>query len=432
MKTKLTLLGALTALLLSNSTLSAQSPATVSDTIYMGAGYVNEIYYSLANGNQGTINRKGWDFAVRASKRSAGILTNDAANNNGIGLLGVELYTYPKSDTNGWATVDTAGLSNWKKMVNSTTDLETGAFNVNQKGHPDYGWGIYNAVTHDLVGDSLYIIHLRDGSYRKLWIIRKYSSENKVSFRYAKLDGTADTSVLLDCSPYSAKNFIGFSMTTGQPADFEPVNSASWDLLFTKYMYTYPDGVQYPVTGALNNYGVKVNKFEHVAPDFSLFNLATMDSTRSPIGWEWKYLDNNYIYHVVDSLIYFVQNKSGNIYKLVFRDFAGSSTGRIVLEKTLISASGIETLQEPSFNLAVFPNPADNDINLLVNPGKASLVEVLLTDISGRPVLRESYISLRNELNSLKLKADRLSSGIYLLTVTSAENKITRKIIIQH
>jgi hypothetical protein len=53
----------------------------------------------MANGNTGAVNRKQWDIAFRASRMSASILTNDAANNNPIGLNGVELYTYGNSDT---------------------------------------------------------------------------------------------------------------------------------------------------------------------------------------------------------------------------------------------------------------------------------------------------------------------------------------------
>ncbi len=433
MNTKITILGALTALLMSNTVSFAQSSAPVTDTIYTGAGYANEVYYSMANGNMGAVNRKQWDIAIRASTRSASILTNDAANNNAIGLAGAELYTYPTSDTSGWATADTVGISTWKLMVNSTSDWEKGAFNQYQKGHPDYGWGIYNAVTHDLVGDSLYIIKLRDGSFRKLWIVRKYSAENKVALRYANLDGSGDTSVLVSCSPYSAKNFLGFSLINGQPVDFEPVVSSSWDILFTKYMYTYPDGTLYPVTGVLSNYGIKVNKFEHVAPGFQGFDLATMDSTRSPIGWQWKFYDfDSSLYRVVDSLVYFVQNRGGNIYKLVYKGFAGSSTGRIILEKQLISTAGINETPSVMINIAVFPNPASTDVNLVLNPGKSSYINILMTDISGRPALQDRFDVRQDDLNTVKLPVNNIPAGVYLLTVSSGLNRMTRKVIIQH
>ncbi|MEI6175058.1 MAG: hypothetical protein WCR01_15035 [Bacteroidota bacterium] len=148
---------------------SAKGQGTMkSDSVVMSAGYANEVYYSMENGIIQTSPRATWDISFRTSKRSSSILTNDGA--------GVVLYTYPKADTAGWASVDTAGLSSWQPMYNDPTDWENGAFSRNAKGHPDYGWGIYNDVTHDLTGDSLFVIKLRDGSFKKLRIVKKFSS----------------------------------------------------------------------------------------------------------------------------------------------------------------------------------------------------------------------------------------------------------------
>jgi hypothetical protein len=411
-----------------------QKSGLVTDTVLMGTGYVNEVYYSMSAGNKGTVNRKQWDIAFRASRMSASILTNDAANNNAISLSGVELYTYPKADTSGWSTVDTTGfyLGTWKNMVNSTTDWEEGAFCRNQKGHPDYGWGKYNTASHNVVGDSLYIIRLRDGSFRKLWIIEKYSSANTFKFRFANIDGSDDNTIELDCSPYAEKNFVGYSITTKQVVDFEPVPAGQWDILFAKYMYTYPDGVLYPVTGVLSNYNIKVNKFEHVPLDFRAFDLETMDSTRSPIGWEWKYLDESFVYHVQDSLVYFVQDQAGNIHKLVFKEFAGSSTGRIVLEKEMISAAVINEVGKSDLNAAIYPNPASDMMNIVINPGKEGYAMVWLSDISGRTVFSQRFDLPQDALSTLRVPVSDLPSGIYIARIQCGTSTISRKVVVNN
>ncbi|MFA5971775.1 MAG: T9SS type A sorting domain-containing protein [Lentimicrobiaceae bacterium] len=402
-----------------------QYASSVTDTIYMGASYSNEIYYSMPSGDKGTVNRSQWDIAFRANRMSASILTNDGAN--------VGLYSYPKSDTSGWATVDTSGLSNWTVMVNSTTDWEDGAFCRNQKGHPDYGWGKYNSVSHNVVGDSLFIIKLRDGSFRKLWIMEKFSSANVFEFRFANIDGTNDTTVMVDCSPYATKNFIGYSISTRKVVDFEPVVSAQWDLLITKYMYTYPDGTLYPVTGVLSNYTTKVKKFKPVAPDFLMSVPQTMDSTRSPIGWDWKSFNmSTFAYEVGDSLAYFVQNSNGVIYKLVFKEFVGSSTGRIVLEKEQISLTGVRESEKSGFNAAVYPNPVNDVLNLVINPGKTRLAQVTLLDMSGRTVLNKRYELAPEELSTLKIPVSGLRSGVYMIRIQSGTNIIARKIIVNN
>ena len=153
------------------------------DSVTMGQLYANEIYYSLKNGEVYSYARNSWDIAFRAKIMSSSIITNDGTS--------VVLWSYPKSDTSGWATVDTSGLNNWTKMFNDPTDWENGAFSRNAQGHPDYGWGKYNDQTHDIVGDSIFIIKLRDGSFRKLWITRKNSINNIYYFRFANLDGSA-------------------------------------------------------------------------------------------------------------------------------------------------------------------------------------------------------------------------------------------------
>jgi len=408
-----------------------QKSTPVSDTIYMGAGYANEIYYSMSAGNKGDIDRKQWDIAFRANIRSASILTNDAANNNSLNVSGVELYTYPKSDTNGWASVDTSNFSVWKKLlVNSPTDWETGAFCRNQLGHPDYGWGRYNSANHDVVGDSLYIIRLRDGSYKKLWVIRKYSGANTYKFRFANLNGTSDTTVLLDCSPYSSKNFIGYSLISKKVVDFEPVVSSSWDLLFTKY-WGISSGIPYIVTGTLNNYGIKVNKFAHVPLTYNSFNTSTMDSSRSVIGYDWKNFNfNTQTYDIVDSLVFFVQNHSKNIYKLVFKNFAGSSTGRIVLERSMISALGINDSQKTDVNVAVYPNPSSDVMNVILNPGASKVAIISLWDLTGHAILQKQFELQPENLSTLQIQLPNVPNGLYVLKVQAGSSLVTLKVMV--
>jgi hypothetical protein len=290
-----------------------------SDSIAMSAGYVNEVYYSLANGVVQTSPRATWDIAFRTMKRSSSILINDGS--------GVVLYTYPKADTSGWASMDTTGLSSWKPMYNDPNDWENGAFSRNAKGHPDYGWSIYNDVTHNLTGDSLFVIKLRDGSFRKLWMVKKLSSADIYIFRYANIDGTNEKNVNEDVNAMLTTDFVGYSLQTNSRVDFEPQKS-KWDILFTKYMSVQSNGTPYLVTGVLSNDTVKTKKFYPVSLDYSDSGPGTWDSTRSSIGWNWKVFNmTTFTYNVVDSTVYFIKPVKGDIYKFYFTAFSGSTTG---------------------------------------------------------------------------------------------------------
>src|SRR5690554_4012889 len=93
----------LAALLLTGSQLlNAQS---VSETVSIGAGYVNENWYSLENGVQGTKPAAEWDLSFDLTSIGTSIRAN-----NGNGVL---VYPYPNGDINDWTNVDSTGLSTW-------------------------------------------------------------------------------------------------------------------------------------------------------------------------------------------------------------------------------------------------------------------------------------------------------------------------------
>jgi predicted lipoprotein with Yx(FWY)xxD motif len=393
-----------------------------SDSIVMSPGYANEVYYSMANGIVRISARATWDIAFRTMKRSSSILTNDGA--------GVVLYTYPKADTNGWASVDTSGLSSWTPMYNDPADWENGAFSRNAKGHPDYGWGIYNDVTHNLTGDSLFVIKLRDGSFKKLWIIRKLSSLDIYNYRYANLDGTDEQNVVNDLNVNTGTDFIGFSLETNTGIDFQPPK-ASWDILFTKYMSVQNNGTPYAVTGVLSNDSVKTEKFYPVTLDYNDFGAGTWDPTRSSIGWDWKVFDMvNFVYKVVDSTVYFVKPVSGDIFKLYFTAFAGSSTGVVNFNLKKSAGAGVSDYPAKDLQVAVYPNPATTTINLYVTGKTGEELTFNLTDLSGRQLRADRPGQLTNGQNAYSMDVTGVQPGVYFVTVCIAATKAVSKVII--
>jgi len=388
----------------------------------MSPGYTNEVYYNLATGTVKTSPRATWDIAFRTMKRSSSILINDGA--------GVVLYTYPKADTSGWAAFDTAGLSGWKPMYNDPNDWENGAFSRNSKSNIDYGWGIYNIVTHNLTGDSLFVIKLRDGSFRKLWIIKKFSALDIYTFRYANLDGTNEINASEDLSSLEATDFSGYSLQINTRVAFEPVKS-SWDILFTKYMSVQPDGTPYPVTGVLSNDSVKTKKFYPVSLDYTDFGPGIWDSTRSSIGWNWKVFDmNNFIYKIVDSTVYFIKPVSGDIYKLYFTAFAGSSTGVVKFNLERSAGAGISSHNGNDLRVNIYPNPASARINLYVTGKPGEELTFVLTDLSGRQLRADRPGRLTDGLNAFSMDVTGVQPGVYFVTVCIAATKTVSKVII--
>lgn len=397
----------------------------VNDTISMSPGYANDVFYSLENGVVKTEARSNWDLAFYTNPWSAGITINDGN--------GVMLYTYPVGDTANWNTLDTTGILSWKTLNNSDTIWEDGAFNRHALGHPDYGWGVYNTISHDVVGDSLYVVKLASGSYKKIWIERKNSVNNTFYFKHANLDGTDEVSEMIDATPYTNKMFIYYDMTSATFIDREPAID-TWDLLFSKYMAIVFDNdgnpSYYPVVGATNNVNTLGNKHYPVLENFEDWSSKPLEAYKTTIGHDWKSFSmSTFSWELADSTAYFVQTGKGDVYKIVFDYFGGQGNGRAGFVKKLISLTGNNEFEATTASIQLFPNPASTAVYLSIDNNQTStMAQVKLYDLTGRLVLNKQ-IALTNGSAQLEL-ADQLP-GLYLLQLEAAGQQFIQKLQIK-
>ncbi len=395
--------------------LGIQLNASQKDSIITGAGYSQDVYYSLKTGTVATVARANWDIAFTTNKMSSSILVNDGS--------GVSLYAYGSGDTSAWSSVDTTGFSSWTPLYNSEESWEEGAFGTNSTGHPDYGWGIYNTVTHNLKGDSLFVLKNTSGFY-KIWIVSKQSAANIFTFRFAKLDNSFDTTIVLDCNPYMSKNFVYYHLASKTVLDREPAKD-SWDLLFTKYMAMQPQGSYYSVTGVLQNNAVEIGKMELVDTALTDWSSATFSDVKSVIGWNWKTFNmSTFSYEITDSLVHIVKTVDEDVYKLVFTGFAGSSTGKVFFTKAKLSGVGFETIQANGFVSDIYPNPAEREIR--IDFKKSMDAQVQIYDLSGKLALKTQVTGQQNNIN-----IQSLTSGLYIIKVQSSEGSVSQKLIVR-
>ncbi len=400
-------------ILLSIFSISASSQTIDTLKITMNPGYSNDVFLNLSTGESFSAPRNNYDIQLYSGRWSAGLLSNDGQ--------GVMVWAYPKGDTASWNSIDTTGLSTWRALYNGLDSWENGAFNRNAKGHPDYGWGIYNTITHDVEGDSLFIIKTRNNVYKKLWITRKISVENKWLFTVANLDGSNQTSITADCNLYPNKAFLAIDLETASIVDREP-DSANYELLFTKYIATV-QGMPYPVVGVLNNFTTPGNKFSPVAPNFTNWLSTPMTAQKELIGYDWKSFNmQTFSYDLVDSTFYFIKSGNGDIYKLWFTQFDGSSTGNIRMARLKVSATAINDL-EANPQIQIFPNPASERVN--IKSQNSGIIR--LYNINGIEIINQNI----NKDETLTLNTSNLKQGIYLIRLTSDTFDKTEKLIIR-
>ncbi|HUP11015.1 MAG TPA: hypothetical protein VM187_02340, partial [Niastella sp.] len=205
-------------------TLNAQ---LVSETVTVNPGYTHQTWYELETGTETQAAKNTWDIAFATS--SIGMGSSIRVN----AAIGTKLWVYPHGDTSAWNTLDTAGIDGWPESLNSDTSWLAGAFDANTTSDEfDLGWGVYNMMTHFVVGDSLFVIKLTDNSYRKVWI--QQLASGSYNFKFANIDGSSPITQAIVKSDYSGKNFAYYSLRTDTETNPEPANT-NWDLLFTQY-----------------------------------------------------------------------------------------------------------------------------------------------------------------------------------------------------
>lgn len=415
--------------ILSSFSAFSQFSAPVFDTVVTGPQYANDVFYSLQNGTQVASSHTQWDFAFQVYLMQAGIHIN-ATN-------GVTLYRYPNaaaSDVN-FTAFDSTGYATWLKLNNSDTTWNTGAFNSTRDfGQPfDYGWGSYNMQSHSVTGDSLFL-YKKGNSFKKIWIKNK-TANNEYIFRMANLDGSNDVTDTLNCNGIVAKNMIYFSVDNNQPLDVEPPADA-WDLMFTRYVafVTQPSPAYYPVSGVLSNTGVRVAQANGV--DTSIVDYApyTFTVNMSEIGSDWKvFTPPTGPFVITDSLVYFVQSKTNDIWKLIFTGFSGGSTGKYIFSKqklTNVTSVNENTALSKSF---IYPNPLTDSqpLTLVYSLDKnASDVAYTIFDLSGKMISREQ-VNGSTGLHTQQVSTANLAPGMYLLNLTVDNSAKTLKLIVR-
>lgn len=393
----------------------------VNDSVETGAGYANQVFYDLATGLKTESAHTTWDLGFKTDVFSASIWTNNVST---------QVRVYPggaASEQNFTAAWDTTGNAAWQRILNGETSWEDGGFQLTGTGHPDYGWGNYDNVSHNITGDSLYL-YSSNGVWKKLWIVIKLSVENKYVIRTANLDGSNDVTDTLDINPYVAKTIAYYKIGTAGVVDREP---ADWDLLFSRY-----NGVLAPpfnlVTGVLSNKGVEVAMVTGVN-DVATFEDTTgvvWNDALNAIGDDWK-TPPPPVWVIQDSLVFFITNPAGEVWKFVLTNFTGSSSGRYVFWKKLLGIVGVEENQSPVV-ATVYPNPVEGQPTTLVYTlaKPANKVAYTVYDLAGK-LIDNQQLNGNAGLHTVQLGTEAYAPGMYLVNLSTATSTQTFKLIVK-
>ncbi len=398
---------------------------TANDSALTGAGNTEMVFYQLSTGSNTTASNADWHLALSVQPSQFPSNTLQGASLRINEANGVKVYEIPGFTADSFSVaVDTAGYHTWLQVHDSDTLLNAGALNTGYNiSSFFYGWGSYaGPPTHNVVGSKVYLFTFPGGEMKK-FLVNDLDKDTAWNVQYADLDNSNLQHEMVNKKAFLGKQYVYLDMLTNTLRDKEPL-AGDWDLQFLKYAATdVMPGSVYSVTGVWVNKGISAAKAEGVDVSNNNYGAYPLSTQLNAIGWNWKQYDNqNSVYVIQDSLAYFVQTKSGDIYKVVFTGY-DAATGAINFYKELIPATGIQEYTSTQFT--VFPNPVANELFIRSDVSIAHQ-EITMTDMSGRVVMKTTGDA--GVLTSIP--TGNLANGCYLLKITDRQQQYIQRVVV--
>lgn len=283
--------------------------------------YINQVYFSLPNGEQVSMNQKNdFDLSFACADTSYIIRLNTstfmkAAQTEFSELEQVSdtaglVWLFDKSDGNP----DSTALRNWVNIEGSDTTYLNKVWVINR--------GI-NAAGFNL--------GLKKAKFSKL-------ENDQYYFTVSNMDNTDIQDIII--AKKEGYNYTQYSFEDGGYFEQTEPETENWDLLFTQYttlLFT-DEGESYPylVTGTLINEKRTLVAFDStlVFNDIGLADVSSLSFTSNldAIGYEWKELvgdinGGDFYYNTKSNYNYIIKSQGGIFYKLRFLGFYNEETG---------------------------------------------------------------------------------------------------------
>lgn len=173
-------------------------------------------------------------------------------------------------------------------------------------------------------------------------------------------------------------------------------------VISTNIMVLFDEDVEETTAEDINNYSLN-NDVVVVSASQHSFNKAKVNLTVSEMSF------GDYIMTISN-----VQDLSGNVMDEQLYEF---------------SYVGIDELFVNG-KVDVYPNPADNQLNISFIAKENSDLEIRLTDISGRVILQEEY-SATSGANVHQINLNSISRGVYFLSIGDETSSLRYKVVVK-
>lgn len=114
-----------------------------------------------------------------------------------------------------------------------------------------------------------------------------------------------------------------------------------------------------------------------------------------------------------------------------FEFTSGGGNNIYIDDVNLNIPESVEEFEKFGFGLDIYPNPASNKLNLIIQTQKTTTGYYELYDVIGKRIKQTSFENLSSGNNQLEINTGDLNKGLYFLNVTINGNTISKKIIIE-
>lgn len=402
-------------------------------TVQMQPAYANQVFYKFSTNTQTPVAAASWDLSFEKAVGQMGmgaIRVNDGK--------GIRVFQAAASEA-GYATVDVAQESTWTELYNSHLTWAEGAFdNANNPtpGPLNFGWGNYNTSSHHVEGVMVFVLKI-GADYKKIFIDDFNPYNGEMTFKYSSWNGTAwsaDEIKVVDTDASATNRFTHFSLTTNDVVTVTPADT-EWDMVFRKYyapVTAMGQTAMYNVTGALQSPLVTVAQVAETGNTDATPTLpaaAAYSAEINTIGDDWKAFTGG-AYVINPANTYYVKHTDGNIYRMYFTAFSGTAAGTLSFNyKNVSSTAGMEDFDKNAFGF--YPNPSVNkNITLIYDlQNGAAKNTVSIYSMTGAKVFETELAA--DGFNAKEINLSNLTSGMYIVTLESGKNTVSKKLVIQ-
>lgn len=228
--------------------------------------------------------------------------------------------------------------------------------------------------------------------------------------------------------PASANNNpnvkIGFNWTN----DTLEYDDSAFDNTFTPIVSFAVDSVVLKTVPPVKPVvGFKANKTTGCAPDTINF---TDTSSNTPTSWKWTFTGGNPATSTSQNQQVIYAAPGSYAVKLVVTNGGGSDS---ITKASYINVvgncgAGIENIADNN-NISLYPNPANNTVNLSFNKAISGNATVDIMDITGRVIT--SHLLNASAGKIMTMDVSGMVSGVYIVKVTTGSNIYFDKFIKQ-